>query len=67
MSQRNGLLVGLIIAICGTAVLGTDRLTASADANSFFGQSMTVYTVIGLVLLTIAALWLFLFKPKQHN
>jgi LPXTG-motif cell wall-anchored protein len=65
MSQRNGMLTGLIIAICGTIVLGTDRLTASADANSFFGQQMTVYTIIGVSLLAIAALWIYLFKAKK--
>lgn len=66
MSQRNGLLTGLIIAICGTVVLGADRMTASADANSFFGQEMTTYTIVGVSLLVIAALWLFLFKAKKN-
>lgn len=65
MSQRTNLLVGLIIAICGVVVLGADRITASADANSYFGQEMTVFTVIGLAFLLTAALWLFLFKPKS--
>lgn len=66
MSQRNGMLAGLIVAICGTIVLGTDRFTASADANSFFGQEMTTYTIIGVSLLVIAALWLFFFKAKKN-
>lgn len=66
MSQRNGFLVGLIIALFGTAVLGTDRLTASADVTSFFGQTTTPYTFIGLGLLVFAAGWFFLFKPKSE-
>ncbi len=66
MSQRTNLLVGLIMAIAGVVVLGADRITASADSASFYGQSMTVFTVIGLSFLLIAALWLFLFKPKQE-
>jgi len=66
MSQRTNLLVGLIIAICGVVVLGADRVTASADSSTYFGQTMTVFTIIGLGFLLVAALWLFLFKPK-HN
>lgn len=67
MSQRTNLLVGLIIAICGVVVLGADRITASADSSTYFGQAMTVFTVIGLAFLLIAALWLFLIKPKKDN
>jgi LPXTG-motif cell wall-anchored protein len=67
MSQRNSLLAGLIIAICGTVVLGTDRLTASADSTSLLGQSVTVYTLIGLGLLAVAAIWIFLIKPKKQK
>jgi LPXTG-motif cell wall-anchored protein len=67
MSQRTSLLVGLIFTACGVVVLGADRLTASADSNSVFGQDMTVFTVIGLAFLLIAAVWLFLFKPKEKN
>lgn len=65
MSLRTNLLVGLIIAVCGVVVLGADRITASADSNTYFGQTMTIFTVIGLAFLLIAALWLFLFKPKS--
>jgi LPXTG-motif cell wall-anchored protein len=64
MSLRTNLLVGLIIAICGVVVLGADRITASADSSTYFGQSMTIFTIIGLSFLLVAALWLFLFKPK---
>ena len=65
MSQKTSLLTGLIIAICGTVVLGADRFTASADSNSFLGQSVTTYTYIGLGLLAIAAIWVWLIKPKK--
>ena len=68
MSQKNGLIIGLIIAICGTFVLGTDSFTASADSNSILGRSITNYTVIGLALLIIAVLWFWLFKgTKKEN
>ena len=67
MSQRAGLLMGLIIAICGTVVLGADRMTASADSNSLLGQAVTTYTLIGVALLVVAALWIFFFKPKTKN
>lgn len=67
MSQRSSLLVAIVIAICGTVVLGTDRMIASADANANYGLSMTVFTYIGLALLLIAAIWLFLVKPKQKS
>jgi len=65
MSQRNNLLVGIIVAICGTVVLGADRMIASADANSNYGLSMTTFTYVGLGLLVVAAIWLFLVKPKK--
>lgn len=65
MSSRTNLLVGLVIAIGGVVVLGTDRITASADSSTYFGQSMTVFTIIGLSFLLIAALWLFFVKPKS--
>jgi len=67
MSQRTNLMVGLIITACGIIVLGADRITASADSSSYFGQEMTLFTIIGLGFLLVAALWLFLFKPKQDD
>lgn len=67
MSQRNGLSVGLIMAILGTVVLGTDRLTAQADSGSIFGQVISAYTVIGVALLLIAAAWLYFFKSKADS
>ena len=66
MSQRTSLLVGLVIAISGIVVLGADRITASADSTTYFGQSMTLFTIIGLSFLLVAALWLFLVKPKSN-
>ncbi|MEI6040383.1 MAG: hypothetical protein WCP93_03475 [Candidatus Berkelbacteria bacterium] len=65
MSQRNSLSIGLIIAICGTVTLGADRLMASADSNNFLGQSVSAYTIIGLALLLIAAVWIFIFNGKK--
>ena len=59
MSQRTHIVTGLIIAICGTVVLGVDRLTARAD-SSIMGQEVTSYTWIGVVLLAIAAIWFYL-------
>jgi len=67
MSQRSSLLVGIIIAICGTVVLGADRMLASADAGSNYGMSMTNFTYVGLGLLAVAAIWLFLVKPKRNT
>lgn len=65
MSQRNSLLVGIIMAICGTVVLGADRMIASADASSGYGISMTTFTYVGLGILAVAAIWLFFVKPKK--
>jgi len=70
MSQRTHLLVGLLIAIGGTAVLGADRLFASADVSTGYGNSMTIYTYVGLGILIIAATWFFLSgraKPKKEG
>ncbi len=67
MNQRTSLTVGLVMAILGTAVLGIDRSTASADTTSFLGQTTSMYTWIGVGLLAIAAIWIFLVKPKQEQ
>lgn len=67
MSQRNGLSVGLIMAILGTVVLGTDRLTAQADSGSILGQTISVYTVVGVALLLVAGAWMYFFKSKADS
>ena len=66
MTQRTNLLTSLIIAICGTVVLGADRLTAKAD-SSFLGQAVTHYTFIGIGLLALAALWFFIFNRTNKK
>lgn len=63
-NQRQLLTTGLVLAVVGIVVLGADRLTASADANNFFGQSMTVFTIIGLFTLLVAAIIFFRVKPR---
>jgi LPXTG-motif cell wall-anchored protein len=67
MSQKNSLTIGLVIAICGTFVLGADRMTASADANSILGQSVTHFTIIGVALLVLAAIWFFIFNRQDKR
>jgi len=63
-NERQLLTTGLILAVVGVVVLGADRITASADSTNFYGQSMTVFTVIGLVILLVAAIIFFKVKPR---
>lgn len=64
INQRTGITIGIVFAVTGIVVLGADRLTASADANTLYGQAMTVFTVIGLAFLLIAAIVLFRTKLR---
>lgn len=63
-SERQLLTTGLVLAVVGVVVLGADRITASADSTNFYGQSMTVFTIIGLVILLVAAIIFFKVKPR---
>ena len=57
--KRKSLTISLALAIIGIVLLTVDRLTASADSMSHFGQSFTVITIIALFFLMVAAIWFY--------
>ena len=65
MSERTRFISGLAIAAIGVVILGSDRLTASADSTTFLGQKTTIFTTVGLIVLFIALVWFIAFRPRK--
>lgn len=63
--KRTNLTVGLILAAAGIAVLGTDRIIASANTTVSYGQTLTWATAIGLVLVVAAILFVSASKKDK--
>ena len=61
MKKRTNVYVGLGMTAIGVILLGVDKLFVSADSNISFAKSFTVLTIIGLVFLMAAAIWLYKF------
>jgi hypothetical protein len=57
--KRKHFVFSLGLAFVGVLLLGVDKLTASADSLNSFGQSFTIFTVVGLLVLLIAAIWIY--------
>jgi len=67
MSERTRFITGLVIATVGVIILGSDRLVAKADSNTFLGQSTSIFTIVGLVVLFIATVWFIAFRPRKKE
>ncbi len=57
--KRQNFIICLSLAFLGIVLLSIDRFTVSADANTSFGQSFTVITIVALFLLLVAAIWFY--------
>jgi len=58
--KRRNFVIGLSLTIVGILLLGIDKLTASADSLTHFGQSFSIITIVALVLLMAAAIWFYM-------
>jgi hypothetical protein len=67
MNQRTHFTIGIFLAIVGVAVLGADRMIASADSSTGYGQSITLYTITAIGILIVAALWLFISSAREKK
>lgn len=65
MNERTRFISGLVIAAVGIVILGSDRLSVSADSATFLGQSTSIYTIVGLSILFIALVWFVAFRPRK--
>lgn len=57
--KRRSFIIALGLTVIGIVLLTVDRLTASADSLTHFGQSFTVITIVALFFLMVAAIWFY--------
>jgi hypothetical protein len=59
--KRTKVYIGFFTALAGVLVLGIDKIFVSADSSVVYAKSFTVLTIIGVILLMAAAIWLYKF------
>lgn len=66
-NPRTNFTVGLFLTALGIGMLGADRIWASADSDTGYGQKMTIFTIIALAILAIAIIWFFISTRRKKT
>lgn len=64
MQKSKQFYAAAIMAFVGVVLLSVDRLTASADALTSYGQNFSIITIIGLIIMMVAAVWFYYLSFK---
>ena len=59
MQKKTQFSTSAIVAGIGVILLAVDRFSASASSLTSFGGNFTIITIIGLILMMIAAIWFY--------